>query len=151
MIIWAKSEILTCINHPHCPKQFRVKDIQELSIRIFNAHLCTNLAFPHIYRLIEEGILIKVDRGLFTLSIYDGSLTSKARIEELKTLKKDAENAKLHYEELEVKLAIAKQLKLQAESAFHQAYQELVEERMFQVNQELGNIETLILPSTENE
>ena len=149
-MIWAKSEILTCINHPHCPKQFRVKDVQELSVRIFNAHLCTNLAFPHIYRLVEEGILIKVDRGLFTLSIYDGSLTPKSRIEELKALQEELREAKLNYEELEVKLAIAKQLKLQAESAFHQAYQELVEERMFQVNQELGNVETLILPITEN-
>jgi hypothetical protein len=148
-MIWAKSEILTCINHPHCPKQFRVKDVQEMSVRVFNADLPTNLAFPHIYRLVEEGILIKVSRGLFTLSIYDGSLTPKSRIEELKTLQAEAENTKLTYEDLEVKLAIAKQLKLQAEVAFHQAYQELVEDRMFQVNQELGNIETLILPTTK--
>jgi hypothetical protein len=120
-----------------------------MSVRVFNADLPTNLAFPHIYRLVEEGILIKVSRGLFTLSIYDGSLTPKSRIEELKTLQAEAENTKLTYEDLEVKLAIAKQLKLQAEVAFHQAYQELVEDRMFQVNQELGNIETLILPTTK--
>ena len=148
---WDTSEILVCITNPHCPKQFKAKDIKNLCEELYGYHICTSEAFYHIYSILEVGTLTRVSRGVFTLSLLENQEPSETycRVGELKELKEQADNAKERLETLELELSIAKQIKAQTESAFHQAYQEFVTERMFQVNQELGNVETLILPVSE--
>lgn len=147
---WDRSEILTILTNPHCPKQFKAKDVQNLCEELYGYHICTSEAFYHIYSFIEVGTLTRVSRGVFTLSLLQEQEPSENDcLKELKDLKEQADNAKERFETLELELSIAKQIKAQTESAFHQAYQEFVTERMFQVNQELGNVETLILPISE--
>ena len=147
---WDRSEILTILTNPHCPKQFKAKDVQNLCDEVYGYHICLNEAFYHIYQLIKFGTLTRVSRGVFTLSLLEQERSeTDCRVEELKELKEQADNAKERFETLELELSIAKQIKAQTEAAFHQAYQEFVTERMFQVNQELGNVETLILPISE--
>jgi hypothetical protein len=147
---WDTSEILVCITNPHCPKQFKAKDIQSLCEDVYGYHICPQDVFYHIYKLLDLGTLTRVNRGLYTLSILDESVsTMNQQVQVLKELKEQADNAKERLETLELELSIAKQIKAQTESAFHQAYQEFVTERMFQVNQEIGNVEILILPIGE--
>ena len=147
---WDKSEILTALTNPHCPKQFKAKDVQNLCEELYGYHICTSEVFYHIYYYIEVGTLTRVSRGVFTLSLLDQEPSeNECRVKELKELKKQADNAKDRLDTLELELSIAKQIKAQTESAFHQAYQKYATERMFQVNQELGNVETLILPASE--
>ena len=148
---WDKSEILTVLTNPHCPKQFKAKDVQELCADVFGYHICLQEAFYHIYQLIKSGTLTKVERGVYTLSLLEESAKPNHLIEKLKELKEQADNAKNVFEDLELRLSIAKQIKAQTESAFHQAYQEFIAEQMAQVNKELGNVETLILPITSEE
>ncbi len=148
---WDRSEILTILTNPHCPKQFKAKDVQELCGDVYGYHICTSEVFYHIYFFIEVGTLTRVSRGVFTLSLLEDQEPSEneCRVKELKELKKQADTAKERLDTLGLELSIAKQIKAQTESAFHQAYQEYITERMFQVNQELGNVQTLILPISE--
>jgi len=147
---WDRSEILTVLTSPNFPIYFKAKDVQNFCEELYGYHICLQEAFYHIYYFVKVGTLIKASRGVFKLGLLNRDTSeTKYRVEELKELKEQADNAKERLETLELELSIAKQIKAQTESAFHQAYQEFVAERMSQVNQELGNVEILILPTND--